>query len=149
MGGAEEGQTEKTYSLKEEENKTVVQGRLCADPEMRQTQSGISVCSFRVAWSEKYKDTERKLFLSCTAWRGMADMICGYFYKGKEIVVEGSLHTEEYTDKEGTKRSAIKLNVDRVHFCGSRSDADGAPASAPATGGFTELPPGTDDELPF
>jgi len=130
-------------------NKTVVQGRLCADPEMRQTQSGISVCSFRVAWSEKYKDTERKLFLSCTAWRGMADMICGYFYKGKEIVVEGSLHTEEYTDKEGTKRSAIKLNVDRVHFCGSRSDADGAPASAPATGGFTELPPGTDDELPF
>lgn len=130
-------------------NKTVVQGRLCADPEMRQTQSGISVCSFRVAWSEKYKDTERKLFLSCTAWRGMADMICGYFYKGKEIVVEGSLQTEEYTDKEGTKRSAIKLNVDRVHFCGSRSDSDGYKGPAPAASGFTELPPGTDDELPF
>lgn len=130
-------------------NKTVVQGRLCADPEKRQTQSGISVCSFRVAWSEKYKETERKLFLSCTAWRGLADMVCGYFYKGKEIVVEGSLETEEYTDKEGTKRSAVKLNVDKVHFCGSKSDADAAPAQAPASTSFTEMPPDTDDELPF
>lgn len=130
-------------------NKTVVQGRLCADPEMRQTQSGISVCSFRVAWSEKYKENERKLFLSCTAWRGLADMICSYFCKGKEIVVEGSLETEEYTDKDGSKRSALKLNVDRVHFCGSKSDFGGASAPAPAASGFAELPPDADEELPF
>lgn len=130
-------------------NKTVLQGRLTADPEPRQTQSGISVCSFRVAWSETYKETERKCFLSCTAWRGLADMICKYFHKGKEIVVEGSLETEEYTDKDGNKRSALKLNVDKVHFCGSKSDADAAPAQAPASTSFTELPPDTDDELAF
>lgn len=137
-------------------NKTVVQGRLTADPEKRQTQSGISVCSFRVAWSETYKENERKLFLSCTAWRGLADMICGYFHKGKEIVVEGSLETEEYTDKDGNKRTAIKLNVDKAHFCGSKSDSGSGSASgsysATAATGFTELPEGTEgteEELPF
>lgn len=134
-------------------NKTVVQGRLTADPERRQTQSGISVCSFRVAWSEKYKENERKLFLQCTAWRGLADMICGYFHKGKEIVVEGSLETEEYTDKDGNNRSVIKLNVDKAHFCGSKSDSggssDGYKAPAPAATGFAELPPDADEELPF
>ena len=46
-------------------NHAVVQGRLVADPELRNTQSGVSLCSFRVAWSEKYKETETKLFLSC------------------------------------------------------------------------------------
>ena len=51
-------------------NHMTLQGRLCADPELRNTQSGVSVCSFRVAWSEKYKETETKLFLNCTAWRG-------------------------------------------------------------------------------
>ena len=134
-------------------NKTVVQGRLTADPEKRQTQSGISVCSFRVAWSETYKENERKLFLQCTAWRGLADMICGYFHKGKEIVVEGSLETEEYTDKDGNKRTAIKLNVDKAHFCGSKSDSGsgsgGYNAPAPVATGFTVLPEGTEEELPF
>ena len=60
-------------------NRTILQGRLCADPEMRRTQSGVAVCSFRVAWSEKYKDHETKLFLSCVAWRTTAEMICKYF----------------------------------------------------------------------
>lgn len=130
-------------------NKTVLQGRLTADPEPRQTQSGISVCSFRVAWSETYKETERKCFLSCTAWRGLADMICKYFHKGKEIVVEGSLETEEYTDKDGNKRSALKLNVDKAHFCGSKSDSGSGSAAAPVATGFTEIPADTDEELPF
>ncbi len=111
-------------------NRTMVQGRLVADPEMRTTQSGVAVCSFRVAWSETYKEHEKKLFLSCTAWRGMGEMIGKYFHKGKEIIVEGALETEEYTDKEGNKRSAVKLTVDKAHFCGPK---DG---SSPSGGGY-------------
>ena len=85
-------------------NRTMVQGRLVADPEMRTTQSGVAVCSFRVAWSETYKEHEKKLFLACTAWRGLGEMIGKYFHKGKEI----------------NKRSAVKLTVDKAHFCGPK-----------------------------
>ena len=51
-------------------NRMILQGRLCADPEMRRTQNGTAVCSFRVTWSETVKDRETKLFLNCVAWKG-------------------------------------------------------------------------------
>lgn len=131
-------------------NKTVIQGRLVADPEMRTTQGGTSVCSFRVAWSETYKERERKLFLACTAWGGLGEMVGKHFAKGKEIVVEGTLETREYEAKDGAKRSVIELRVDRAHFCGTKG-TDTAPAQnaphAPA-GGFTEVSE-DDGELPF
>ena len=60
-------------------NHMVLQGRLTRDPELRNTQSGTPVCSFTVAWSEKYKETETKLFLSCTAWRGTGEMVSKHF----------------------------------------------------------------------
>ena len=136
-------------------NNATIQGRLVADPEMRQTQNSVSVCSFRVAWSEKYKETETKLFLSCTAWRATADLICKHFHKGKEIIVEGKLSTQEWTDKEGAKRSSIEMTVDKVHFCGSKSDGGQASEPACSTGysGGVDVP-GPDDvsddgELPF
>lgn len=128
-------------------NHTVLQGRLTRDPELRNTQSGTPVCSFTVAWSEKFKETETKLFLNCTAWRGTGDMVSKYFSKGKEIIVEGKLSTREWTDKEGNKRSTNEMVVDRVHFCGPR---DGGPAGSPinvSAGEFTEEP--DDGELPF
>lgn len=105
-------------------NHAVLQGRLVADPELRHTQSGTSVCSFRVAWSEKYNENETKLFLSCTAWRGTGEMISKYFRKGKEIVVEGPLQTREWTDKDGQKRTSIEMTVSRAHFCGPKGDGD-------------------------
>lgn len=127
-------------------NRMILQGRLCADPELRNTQSGIAVCSFRVAWSEVYKENERKLFLSCTAWRGLGEMVARNFHKGKEIVVEGQLETDSYTDKDGNNRSTIQMTVDKVHFCGAKSSGD-APAAQPSAGNFAEV----DDEsdLPF
>ena len=87
-------------------NRTILQGRLCSDPELRRTNSGTAVCSFRVAWSEKVKDRETKLFLSCVAWQSTAEMICKHFAKGKEIVVEGKLSSREYEDNSGSKDSA-------------------------------------------
>ena len=135
-------------------NRSVLQGRLCADPEIRTTQSGVSVASFRVAWSEKYKETETKCFLNCSAWRGTGEFVNNYFHKGQEIVVEGRLQTREWEDKEGNKRSTIEMSVDKAHFCGPKqgggdgSNSYNADYSAPASPGFTEIDE-DDEELPF
>lgn len=109
-------------------NKTILQGRITRDPEVKQTQSGVSVCSFTVAWSEKYKETERKCFLPCQAWRYTAEFVGKYFKKGSQIVVEGELETNEWTDNEGNNKSILRLNVEKAHFCGDKKDTAGAAA---------------------
>lgn len=130
-------------------NRMILQGRLCADPEMRRTQNGTAVCSFRVAWSETVKDRETKLFLNCVAWQGTAEMICKYFRKGKELAVEGRLSTREYDDRDGNRRSVTEMTVDRVHFCGKNEDAQG---TFPRTDGqrqFVEMDEDDMSDLPF
>ena len=104
-------------------NKTIIQGRLVRDVELRQTVTGTPVASFTVAWSEKYKETERKLFAPCVAWGNNADFITKYFAKGQEICVEGYLTSRQWNDKDGNKRETIELTVDRAHFCGKREAA--------------------------
>lgn len=103
-------------------NKFVLQGRLTAAPEVKQTQSGVSNVAFTVAWSEKYKDVETKCFQRCKAWRGTADFLGKYFAKGQELIVSGKMVTEEW-EKDGQKHSAQILVADEVHFCGKRQDA--------------------------
>lgn len=103
-------------------NYMTLQGRLVADPELRHTQTQLPVCSFRVAWSEKYKESETKLFLPCTAWRSSAEFVSKYFRKGQEIIVEGKLSTRDWKDKDGNNRQTIEMTVDRVHFCGPKQE---------------------------
>ena len=140
-------------------NRLVFQGRLVRDPDLRTTQSGVSVASFTVAWSEKYKETETKCFLPCTAWRATGEFVSKYFTKGQEINVTGKLQTREWEDKEGNKRSSIELVVDEAAFCGSKSDGGGGsfkPAGAPIDvnndeprgSAFSELG-NSDGDLPF
>ena len=101
-------------------NKMILQGRLTAHPELRQTQSGISFIEFTVAWSEKYNEIETKCFLRCKAWRSTAEFISKYFIKGQEIAVEGKIVTEEW-EKDGQKQSRTICDIDKVHFCGSKT----------------------------
>lgn len=129
-------------------NRMILQGRLCADPEMRRTQNGTAVCSFRVAWSETVKDRETKLFLNCVAWQGTAEMICKYFRKGKELAVEGKLSTSEYDERDGNRRSVTEMTVDRVHFCGKNEDAYGMPPRTDGKSQFVEMDE-DDSDLPF
>lgn len=129
-------------------NHTILQGRLTRDPELRNTQSGTPVCSFTVAWSEKYKETETQLFLDCTAWRGTGEMVSKYFSKGKEIIVEGKLSTRKWKDKEGNNRTSTEMTAERVHFCGPKDGGGFAPAPVDAHSDFPEI--GEEDgELPF
>ena len=111
-------------------NKTILQGRLTRDPELRTTNTGVEVCSFTVAWSEEYKENKTELFLDCTAWRQTGAFIAQYFSKGKEIAVDGRLETQKYQDKQGNNRQKIVLTVDKAHFCGKKSDDSVSTSSA-------------------
>ena len=97
-------------------NNLVFQGRLTADPELKQTGSGVPYIKFTIAWSKKVKEVEKKCFLRCTAWRSTAEMIAKYFVKGQEIAIVGELETNEYTDQSGQKRSETVANVNEVNF---------------------------------
>lgn len=110
-------------------NKVILTGRLTADPELRQTQSGIASCRFTVAVDRKYKDSatgERQAdFISCTAWRQTAEFICKYFAKGKMILVEGNLRTGSYPDKNHSDVTHYTTDVfiDNVEFCGDKGNS--------------------------
>ena len=138
-------------------NKFILQGRLTADPEIKQPPSGLSCANFTVAWSEKYKEVETKCFQRCKAWSSPADFIGKYFAKGREIIVVGKMATEQW-EKDGQKYSAQVLTVDEASFCGAKSANQGeaAPAQAytpPAAQTMPNAPKfeevGDDDQLPF
>ena len=130
-------------------NKLEYQGRLTADIELKQTQSGVSFTEFTVAWSEKYKEIETKCFLRCKTWRQTAEFLSKYFKKGSELIVEGKMVTVQW-EKDGQTQSRTICDVEKVHFCGSKSDNGGNSAptyqanNAPK---FEEI--GEDDSLPF
>lgn len=119
-------------------NKVILIGRLTADPELRQTQSGISSCRFTVAVNRKYadKDTgERQAdFITCVAWRQTAEFISKYFSKGKMIALEGSLRTGSYQDRNHSDVThyTTDLYVDNVEFCGDKGDNSNSGQSRPA-----------------
>jgi single-strand DNA-binding protein len=97
-----------------------LQGRLTRDPELRSTGSGIPVTSFSLAVNGKKDDTT---FIDCVAWRGTAEAICQYLGKGRMMVVEGSLQSREWNDKEGNRRKSIEVNVSQFHFCDKKESA--------------------------
>lgn len=129
-------------------NKAILQGRLTHNPELRHTQSGIPVCSFTVAWSEKYKETENLCFLDCAAWRSTGEFVSKYFIKGQEIAVEGKLVTRKWVDNDGTNRSKLELVVEKAHFCGPKPDNSPDSYRAPNAGSFEEYDE-DDENLPF
>lgn len=127
-------------------NKLEYQGRLTADIELKRTQSGVSFTEFTVAWSEKYKEVEAKCFLRCKTWRQTAEFLSKYFKKGSELIVEGKMVTEQW-EKDGQTQSRTICDVEKVHFCGSKSDNGGNSAPTNSEPKMEEIAP--DDDLPF
>ena len=101
-------------------------GRMCSDPELRQTQSGISSCRFTVAVNRKFKnkDTDQYEadFISCVAWKQTAEFITRYFSKGKMIALEGMLRTGSYQDRNHSDVTHYTTDVfvNNVEFCGDK-----------------------------
>lgn len=141
-------------------NSVVLMGRLTADPEIRTTTTGKSVCSFTIAVDRSFvrSGEERQAdFINIVAWENQANFICRYFSKGSMIAIQGQIQTRRYEDKTGAKRTAFEVVAREVSFCGSKSET--GTASRPASpeqppvyqnanqGDFEEI---TDDEdLPF
>lgn len=124
-------------------NKVILIGRLCSDPEFRQTTSGIAVCRIRIAVDRpKQKDQERQAdFIGCTAWRSTAEFISRYFTKGQKIIVEGSLRNNDYTDNNGVKHYSMDVLIQNVEFGESKGSGDSEhQQSAPAQIQQTQAP---------
>ena len=108
-------------------NLVVLTGRLTSDPELKTTQSGVSVVSFCIAVQRQYKSGEEPItdFINITAWRHTAEFVGKYFKKGNMIGIEGSIQTRKYTDKDGNNRVAFEVLAGNVQFVESkRSNTD-------------------------
>lgn len=150
-------------------NVAAIMGRLTADPELKNTQSGVSVTSFTLAVDRSYAKagTERQTdFINVVAWRGTAEFVCKYFTKGQMMAVTGSIQTRNYEDRQGNKRTAFEIVANDVSFTGSKRESGGTTGSyeAPAASkpAFSEPAPAYssgsnedfeeilgDDDLPF
>lgn len=104
-------------------NKVILMGRLCADPELRNTQSGIAVCRFRIAVNRQYsKNSDQKAdFINIVSWRQQAEFVNRYFHRGSMIIVEGKLQNADYTDSNGVKHYAMDVQADNVTFGESKA----------------------------
>ena len=113
-------------------NIVAIMGRLVHDPELKTTQQGTSVCSFRIACDRSYtpKGQERQAdFIDVVAWRQTAEFVSKHFQKGSMIAIEGSLQTRQYQDKQGSKRTAVEVVANNISFAGAkRQDGQNAPS---------------------
>ena len=130
-------------------NNITVQGRLVRDPELKKTTSGISTTTFAIACERNYKVNGEKVtdFLDIVAWRQLADRICQYWTKGKEIVIVGSVETRSYTTKDGQKRKVWEIKANEAYFTNKERQETQAMNQDPGDYAFTQIP--DDEDLPF
>ena len=118
-------------------NKIILMGRLVKDPELRRTQSGTAVTSFRIAVDRDFKSqdgSKQADFFDVVAWRNTAEFVSKYFTKGRMAVVEGRLQIRDWTDRDGGKRRSAEVIAENVYFGDSKRDSAGDYGSAPAYG---------------
>ncbi len=143
-------------------NKVFLMGNLTRDLEVRSLPSGMTVAGFGIAVNERYKDrdgnwTDRANFIDCEIFGNRAEAMSKYLSKGSPVFIEGKLRLDQWQDKEGNKRSKLKVVVDNFEFVGGGRDGDGggggggrrtANAGASYSGGGNE--PAIDhDDIPF
>ena len=111
-------------------NKVMLGGRLTADPELKQTQSGIPVASFSIAVNRRFGSRDGNQpqadFFNVTAWRTQAEFVSRYFKKGSSIFVVGTIQNRSWTDQQGVKRYATDIVADEVSFVDSRNEGPAA-----------------------
>jgi single-strand DNA-binding protein len=143
-------------------NKVILMGHITADPELKQTQSGTSVCSFSIGVNRRYSKDQAQQgvdFINIVAWRQQAEFVSRYFKKGSSIVICGSIQTRNWTDNNGQKRYATEVVADEVGFGGGKESSTEAKNNEPTqpyipaaystqnSPEFEEIP--GDEALPF
>ena len=141
-------------------NKAILNGRLTKAPELKQTNSGKSVCSFTIAVNRRFasqggeKQTD---FFRINAWRQLGDLCARYLTKGRKVAVIGELQARTYEAKDGTTRLSLDVSADEVEFLSPKGQEDGsANYSAPRPqqshgssqdmAGFNDI---SSDDIPF
>ena len=146
-------------------NRVVMTGNLTRDPELRNTPSGTSVCSLRIACNTRRKDgsgnwVDKPNYFDVTVWGAQGENCAQYLAKGRPVAIDGRLEWREWEDKDGNKRQATDIIADSVQFLGSReggenggrftpqsdvpADTADFQAPVPAAGGSAQ-----DDDIPF
>ena len=147
-------------------NKVILIGNMTADPELKQTTGGISVCSFSIAVNRRFARADQGQqnvdFINVVTWRQQAEFVSRYFKKGNPILICGQLQTRSWNDNQGQKRYATEVVADEVSFVASATqngtgapaqgssytpEAYGAPTFNSAGAAFEEIP--NDGDLPF
>lgn len=134
-------------------NHIVLMGRLVYDPELRRTQSGVPVATFRMAVERDFGNREtgerEADFIDVVAWRQTGEFVSKYFAKGRMAVVSGRLQIRNYTDKDGNKRSVAEVVADNVYFGDSKPNDSAANTSGAIPPELFPEIDGEDSELPF
>jgi len=127
-------------------NQVFLMGNLTRDPELRQTPSGQSVCSFSLALNRSYKDQsgewqEATDYIDIVAWGPLGERVSQYLSKGRRCLVQGRMQSRSW-EQEGQKRSKVEVLANDVTFLDSRgfneeggnsgNGGSSAPASKPA-----------------
>lgn len=108
-------------------NKVFILGNLVKDPELKQLDSGSSVCDLRIATNRKYKNksgdvVEEVTYIDVGTWGREAENCHQYLRKGSQVIVEGRLKTDNWQDADGNNRSKLFVHSERVHFTGGREN---------------------------
>ncbi len=138
-------------------NRVILIGRLTRDPEKSYTTSAMALTKFGLAVNNGYGDNKKTVFVDVATWGKTAEFVSTYFTKGKEILVEGRLELDNWTSKEGEKRSKLYVTGEKVSFSGSRGESAGESSSAETSMGQSAEPAPTknvasqltDDDIPF
>ena len=137
-------------------NKVILVGNLGRDPEVRFTTGGTPVANFTMATSDRWTDQagekkERTEWHRIVVWGKQAEIVGEYLRKGRQVYIEGSLQTREWTDREGNKRYTTEVRAQRVQMLGRPDDREAVPARGGAEAEAVAEPeaPFTDDDIPF
>lgn len=132
-------------------NKVFLIGNLTRDPELSETNSGVSVCNFSIAVNRRRAsaDAEQQTdFFNVTAWRALAENIARYCKKGNKIAISGQIQIRQYEDREGAKKTSVYVVAEEVEFLSQKSNDEartqGTPKKKPALEPFDD-----DSDLPF
>lgn len=125
-------------------NLVVLSGRLTAEPELKTTPNGVSVCTFSIAVERRHKQGEERQadFINIVSWRSTAEFVSKYFNKGSMIGIEGSIQTRKYQDKDGNNRTAFEVVANNVQFIESKkpqSNGEGNSSPAPESDPLNDL----------
>ncbi len=146
-------------------NRVILMGNLTRDPQLRYLPSGMAVCEFGLAASRRFRDKdgnqkEEVCFVDVSAWGRQAETINQYMTKGKPILIEGRLKYDQWTGQDGQKRSRLSVVAENFQFVGPRAEgpvglsgertsAAGAPAGTTPPVDLDDVPPPSDDNIPF